>query len=108
MKKCDPRAYVACIYKSSCGQMGDVYYAEGSECEQFNEQIISRPRTNADTIRAMSDEELAELICGKIHECSDERCPGASLCNGTDGRANGMLKWLRQPAEEGGGDDGAD
>ena len=92
MKKCDPRAYVACIYKSSCGQMGDVYYAEGSECEQFNEQIISRPRTNADRIRSMSDEELAGFLEGDY----GNMMPGTALL------------WLQQPAEGGGGDDGTD
>ena len=52
--------------------------------------------TNADRIRAMGDEELANFIC-KAYECY--RCPGEELCNAIDGKANGAMKWLQQPAE---------
>lgn len=52
--------------------------------------------TNADRIRAMSDEELAILIC-KAYECY--RCPGEELCNCVEGKANGAMKWLQQPVE---------
>lgn len=55
------------------------------------------PATNADRIRAMSDEELSKMLtgvpivfdCTKCEECTmkcDEQC----------------LKWLQQPVEEGG------
>ena len=64
------------------------------------------PKTNADRIRSMSDEELAELfgsiaddgkscslICGDLDKCkrnnSIER-----ICK------NHYLKWLKQPVEE--------
>lgn len=66
---------------------------------------IEKVKTNADRIRAMSDEELAELfgsiiddgkscslICGDLDKCrrnnSIER-----ICK------NHYLKWLKQPAE---------
>ena len=43
-------------------------FFEGSECDKFNRQISSRTMTNADRIRAMSDEELADaivkMVCG--------------------------------------------
>ena len=64
-----------------------------SECFE----IIETPKTRADRIRAMSDEELAKCIC-KAYDCY--RCPGEELCNAEDCRANGLLKWLKQPAEE--------
>jgi hypothetical protein len=55
--------------------------------------------TNADRIRAMSDEELAIFLCGKMEFCAID-CPGAELCNSNGGRANGLVKWLQQPAGE--------
>ena len=52
------------------------------------------PMTNADCIRGMSDEELAEFICGSTY-CQD--CPHCGECDN-----NGdLLNWLQQPAEEG-------
>lgn len=57
------------------------------------------PVTNADRIRAMTDEELAHWICKRLPSCSVETCPGAELCNGTDGLSNGLVKWLQQPCE---------
>ena len=59
-----------------------------------------KPITNADRIRAMSDEELAHWICKKLPGCDSKTCPGAELCNATDGLSNGLVKWLKQPAEE--------
>ena len=58
------------------------------------------PQTNADRIRAMSDEELAELL-NRVKEpcdyCDLTSVPGActeSLCD------SAMLRWLKQPAKE--------
>ena len=52
------------------------------------------PMTNADCIRGMSDEELAEFICGSTY-CQD--CPQCGECDNN----GGLLNWLQQPAEEG-------
>ena len=52
------------------------------------------PMTNADCIRGMSDEELAEFICGSTY-CQD--CPHCGECDNN----GGLLNWLQQPAEEG-------
>ena len=51
-----------------------------------------KPQTNADRIRAMSDEELAEFIssCG----CPDHAKSCMASCTDC------TLKWLKQPAEE--------
>jgi hypothetical protein len=56
--------------------------------------------TNGDKIRDMSDEELAVWLCSRFDNCSSYTCPGANYCNGEDGKANGLVKWLKQPAEE--------
>ena len=54
--------------------------------------------TNADRIRAMSDEELAKWLCDiSTAECCDRSCPARGMCDIGD---NGMIKWLKQPAEE--------
>lgn len=56
------------------------------------------PMTNADRIRAMSNEELAKWICSIMTaECCDQRCPAMDICNLGD---NGLVKWMKQPAEE--------
>lgn len=53
--------------------------------------------TNADHIRAMSDEELASWFCNSVTmECCYDTCPARHICSGND---NGMLKWLKQPFE---------
>lgn len=59
-----------------------------------------KPKTNADRVRAMSDEELAEFLCG-FNGCYSDKCPGAELCEFGGGLANGLKKWLQQPAKEG-------
>ena len=54
-----------------------------------------KPQTNADRIRAMSDEELAELV-GKYVYCG--LCPLQHRC--IAGECNKVvMDWLKQPAE---------
>lgn len=52
---------------------------------------LCKPYSNADRIRAMSDEELKEFIC------SMSQCKYCQF--GSWGRCE-LLKWLQQPAEE--------
>ena len=55
------------------------------------------PITNADRIRAMSDEGIAQWLC--LHYgCT--KCPGEGLCTINDGKHNGLTKWLQQPVGE--------
>ena len=57
--------------------------------------------TNADRIRAMSDEELAKFLCN-FRSCDSSEHP----CNGCKAEPhchtghNGMEDWLQMPAEE--------
>lgn len=53
--------------------------------------------TNADRIRSMSDEELAEWI-SSIFDCHYDTSMCADFCNHNCDERN--LTWLRQPAEE--------
>lgn len=52
-----------------------------------------REMTNADRIRAMSDEDLAELLCSMTY-CYE--CSYKNACTHDDG----YLDWLKQPAEK--------
>ncbi|MBE6977640.1 MAG: hypothetical protein E7438_03250 [Ruminococcaceae bacterium] len=60
-----------------------------------------KPKTNADRIRAMSDEELAELFHGFCD--NGERCVYCPLyeksCAGVHSDVPKWLEWLQQPAE---------
>ena len=49
------------------------------------------PQTNADRIRAMSDEELKKFICS-MFKCE--------FCDFELGERCGLLNWLQMPAEE--------
>ena len=72
----------------------------GSTCSAQRAKLgLGDPMTNADRIRAMSDEELAKFLCDiSTAECCDRSCPARGICGFED---NGMIKWLKQPAEEG-------
>ena len=67
------------IYKSPC-----------SECKDFSKYEYENKKTNADRIRAMSDDELKEFICS-ILQCKFCKFEGFGGCE--------LLKWLQQPAE---------
>lgn len=62
---------------------------------------VKKPQTNADRIRAMSDEELAQWICCHITECA--RCEGRRYdgqeCEFRNGRSTGLSRWLKSPVE---------
>lgn len=65
------------------------------KCKQPCAEII--PMTNADRIRAMTDEELAiEMFVGM--ECG--ACPCAGKCGNGSHCKDTILEWLKQPAEE--------
>lgn len=59
------------------------------------------PLTNADRIRAMTDEELAEWLAAIIDHAETDycgkSCPLYSYCIESNG---GMLDWLKSPWEE--------
>lgn len=59
----------------------------------FSREVKRRVRTNADHIRAMSDEELAEFYA--TNQCP----PGVPGCPGQCGECS--LAWLQQPYKEG-------
>ena len=66
-------------------------------CEYFDGSGGKHINTNADRIRAMSDEELAEMLGGYMH-CAG--CPLRGDCNPEELPCeNVLLEWLKQPVE---------
>lgn len=86
------------------GGQGDTEGVGCADCRYGNQPSNWRsgpnyvPGTNADRIRAMSDEELAEWLCSLMTaECCDQRCLARDICNLGD---NGLVKWMKQTEEE--------
>ena len=84
-----------------------VYWNDG-KCKKFSDDDItswcvwnpcdSQTPSNADRIRSMSDEELADLINREISYCA----PTSGDCEKTSNDCKACwLDWLQQPAEEG-------
>lgn len=75
-------------YDGDCCNSGATQYM--CKCKKPCDTII--PLTNADRIRAMSDEELADFIsaCG----CPDHARDCKESCKDC------TMEWLKQPAEE--------
>ena len=106
MMKCDPRAYAKCPTHKYCGGCAaDAEFVECSECDKFNQSVLSKPMTNADRIRAMSDEELY-LLAKKQIGCGFDFFPCGVVCDGKcesfdDETCKAkIMDWLKQPAEE--------
>lgn len=60
--------------------------------------FIEVPMTNADYIRSMSDEELAEMfhgggLCNHIQDEHNAHCEARGTCD------NCVIEWLKQPKE---------
>lgn len=72
----------------NCPVKGCTAAYRGSRCSNLRELagVDTDPKTNADRIRAMSDEELAKWL----------EYEGGGAC----AEVLGWLEWLRQPAEE--------
>ncbi len=67
------------------------------ECSTYR-NFKPKPQTNADRIRAMSDEELARFVTGE--DFCELLCKiSPSFCNGDCEKW--MLDWLKSPVEEG-------
>lgn len=91
MMKCDPKAFAKCPTRHLCGTPEDATFEAGSDCDKFNQQILFQPMTNADRIRAMSDEELAKHFSGLICDINE----GVEYHEAP----SRWLEWLKQPAE---------
>lgn len=85
--------YCRICRNASCSNHGKniTFHGEGWKCN-----YIPVP-TNADRIRAMSDEELLDLLsapCPLLRRADDKGCPNPKPCREC------IAEWLKQPAEE--------
>ena len=82
-------------YKSPCSEC-DKTMGSPFCCYEHEEKP-----TNADRIRAMSDEELAKLIVENAYTgaCNDFGIPHQGQCCHNCERCDAIIKWLKQPAE---------
>jgi hypothetical protein len=105
MQKCDPRAVARCPDSKTCG---DHVFADGSDCEQFNQKVLAKNPTHGDRIRAKTDDDLADFIIddcldGRLHFCKNK--PECLEILERDGNIpeemckQCALDWLQQPAE---------
>ena len=78
------------------GQVFDPNYDGEHGCTDFV------PFTNADHIRAMSDDELSAFLCNlrseEVYGNACSHCVAERFCRIGH---NGMIDWLQQPAEGG-------
>ena len=98
MLRCSPEAFAKCPTRHICGKIEEATFAEGSECDRFNQSVATAPMTNGDWIRSMSDEDLATFIgtnslCDRIQREGDW-CDKHAVCR------NCLTKWLQQPVGE--------
>ena len=80
--------------KADCHNAGTM--ARIIECSSYKP---GRILTNADRIRAMSDEELAKYLSNPCDCAVDPERDGFREC-GNDLCVKYLLEWLQQPAEE--------
>lgn len=95
------------VYCERCGKTVCVHchpdWEEMDDCEKYE----SEPQTNADRIRAMSDEELAEwLVKRTVYQESAFSAPSYLnfLTESDDTKESaikGTVKWLKQPVKDG-------
>ena len=59
-------------------------------------------KTNADRIRSMSDDDLAEFMCHSVSPSGTINCSACEVQEFCHAGQNGYYYWLRQEAEENG------
>ena len=98
--ECEKPKYVKCCHncKKDAGKC-EVYHACGDDCPEWEEMT----KTNADRIRAMSDEELARLfVKAPLCRASETKVD----CRQTKSCLQCLTEWLKQPADMRGEEDG--
>ena len=103
MRQCSAKAYAMCPIRHMCGPIDEATFTDCSGCAAFNKQVEDKPMTNADRIRAMSDEELAKYLFDVKQgnftiDCCDDRFCDTQNCRHDCAKA--AIKWLQQPVKE--------
>ena len=83
-----------CAHKEFCGEDANIIQLVKCEVYAVQAGILKSTATNADRIRSMTDEELADLLSGEnIYPwCLKEPCP--EECHGC------ILSWLKEEVKE--------
>ena len=86
-----------------------VHYVK-KKCEKFSDEEVTsycvespcgyQELSNADRIRAMSDEELAEFLC-EVYDVDEDNAKFINGYNIPCYNQYSIKEWLEQPAEEG-------
>ena len=85
-----------CEYEKIC-EMPDFVRNDLKLCKTYQEK---KPQTNADRIRAMTDEELAKVFDNFIAPCT-VCIYRKDMCVSNDySCTNGILQWLKSEAKE--------
>ena len=84
-----------------CDEYLNLGWAIGDVLDTLESLRMLQPKveTNADRIRAMSDEELAKYLSNPCNCAVDPERDGFREC-GNDLCVKYLLEWLQQPAEE--------
>ena len=94
-----------CRFRSVCKKRPKMEGATIEECDLFRNDIErTEPMTNADRIRAMSDEELAKEFadCAIGLYCDTRKKWLPELPENVKRKVfDSLLEWLKQPAKEG-------
>lgn len=79
--------------KGNCGECERRWFCDinPDECDAWPDPV---PMTNADHIRSMSDEELAEFLCDATYKENEQGYPIMRTVNKV-----WWHKWLKQPYE---------
>lgn len=67
----------------------------GDQWEAKRHRSPNKPKTNADRIRAMTDEKLAELL--RDYQCNT--CDFNGFCDETDKCKEEIFKWLKKESD---------
>ena len=97
MMNCDPRAFARCPYNKTCISVEMAEFTENSDCHRFNNKVLDMPPTNADRIRGMGDEEMAEFIKAVAIAHAEKDCDSCPI--GKDNCKN-MVKWLKKEGDQ--------
>ena len=91
MSKCDN-----CRLRKESAKAFDIHWHGEDDCPYDKCPVPDFPTTNADRIRAMTDEELAEWLPFKMGACNvSEKCGNNCTCDAC------WLDWLKQEADNG-------
>lgn len=89
-----------------------IYFEKDGKCRKFSDNTAisycvmgpcpEQKLSNADRLRAMSDEELAEFL-SDFKDCAGDCLVGRGVkdCSGICATRETLKMWLKQPAEEG-------